>query len=1447
MASLTNQFLTNGPAETVGGDFPVSSAFRISWQEISRAIIDAGNKKADNSKKVIEELKALRDELKQQAERNVGKTLGQLPPGVHKEFLDVARYIKQITGGGASGTPSDNALPTKGDIKQLAQGLKEHTAGLRNQALKSGSPIGVAAMAGADALIPGMGIVVKAIQENSGVIKDTYHALKGIGSVVGDTLSATTSTVKRIHDFMNPEHPLGIVKGLEKLVGAGILGTLGLGALALFGPDKIKEQLKKTLSGLNDKLGDLAKEGREDLQKKLLELVTPSVPKTPSGEDVPLVPWSDPLKHPGTWLPNFDIPDRKMPYYKLPGRRTDPPRSPGGTTQSTTSPVSPSTPSTQPSPTRPTAPFKGPRGPGAGGGSRPRVLMPSPSPYQHTPGLFKGDDSSGYGSSSVVTPDQRFGLRGSLGGGSGTLSDDLYHPMAYTEGGGTRSLTPAYSDGFNSGTTDKGDVVVVLMKKQTELLSGILDALTGGRRGFGGGSDGIQLASLTTGGDLTGGAAGLSGGGFPGGQPGFPGSGFGAGFPRRGGGGGGGRPGTGPSTGPTTPDTPAAPAGPSYQTLLPPGTGPLGPSTSAFTPSSPFTERTATTRPNPAFAPGGSGQPDPGLFSPQITRTQGPFDPSKLTTPKLVPNTGAPDPGMFAPPTNIGGTPGGFTQAPSPGGTTGGVVPSGGPEGPVYTGRNLGGLSAEYESGGRPGDVTRDEGPGRKFAGYSYGAWQMLAPAGGGAGSQLSHFFASNPKYQKEFAGLTPGSEAFNQKWHEVATKDPEGFKEAQRKQAQHELEKPGGPMETARSLGYNVNNRGVYEAIWSGAQQHGGINKILAAAAKDPNFKNMSPADQIRAYYAARANYTDKLNINPNAGRDRYYKRGEQARALKYAEEGDMRKAPQQQQQQRPVQATQPPGAIPGATSATGGTLIAFKGLRGEIDTASVEAIAKSRGQTVKYFDHTDTAGAAKYAKDNPNYSVIAFSAGANRSLNDFIKQAPPPQRVDTVGKSANSGFQRGGLPGVDLPDHANGMKQLAQQSGTTAATQPAPPSGQDARLYDPATGAGAVTHSGTGGQMPPALRQQMEYAGTVAGVRTDIAHGIEPGHARHTLKDPAGDVDLYDAATGKKLDARNPADLEKMKTYARAAAAAGATGIGFGKDGSYMGFSRMHVGGGTPVVWGAGGRRVNAPDWLVKAWEEGRQHPMTPDQARAAIVASRQQVKQATTGPATTQLPPGADVQRPIGDVLSGFTGGTGEAHGETQRTIEAGGMKLLSGGFNQGVNTGKAADGTPDYGEPRPKFSDVGGAVHFRKAPVTQGDPVEAKPSNATTVPRRWIDNSLYQLKNKQYSPIHRDQSTPVSHEDIEKGIEGVKEENHADVPMPRERPVNLGVKGGGSHASDLHHEINTLKDRHSKQVAKRKPATQHSRGGHQNRHHGTPHVNEANHDIAAHIASSTMYLS
>jgi hypothetical protein len=182
---------------------------------------------------------------------------------------------------------------------------------------------------------------------------------------------------------------------------------------------------------------------------------------------------------------------------------------------------------------------------------------------------------------------------------------------------------------------------------------------------------------------------------------------------------------------------------------------------------------------------------------------------------------------------------------------------------------------------------------------------------------------------------------------------------------------------------------------------------------------------------------------------------------------------------------------------------------------------------------------------------------------------------------------------------------EQRARDAQANAA--PAAPNGQQqgANTGDggkAVSGGGAVTHEGTGRMVSPEIMRSMAYAGTIAGVRTNVAHGDEPGHARHHQGASSGDVDLYDES-GRKLDVRNPEDKAKMEQYIEAAAASGSSGIGFGKDGSYMGFSRMHVGAGSPAVWGAQGKTANAPDWVARAYARGRANQVSPEQQQAAI----------------------------------------------------------------------------------------------------------------------------------------------------------------------------------------------------------------------------------------------------
>jgi hypothetical protein len=919
-------------------------------------------------------------------------------------------------------------------------------------------------------------------------------------------------------------------------------------------------------------------------------------------------------------------------------------------------------------------------------------------------------------------------------------------------------------------------------KRDLELLLALLDqddSQWGGRP---------QLAAYHPSDDPTGemgrGGAGFlgggRGGGFPGGGPGgFPGGGPGGGPGRRGGG-----PGRrgGPDTGPAS-------TGPDAPVSIPP--------------------------------------------QPQLTRPL-PTGPDQTTTTTIIQTPWGPQPVPSDIPKHLQGLPAVLPWPEDTGGTV------------VGSGRDLGALSAAYESQGRPGDVTRDTGPGGKYAGYAYGAWQMLSPVGGGTGSQLSHFFAANPKYAQQFAGLTPKTEAFNQRWREVAARDPEGFKEAQRRQAQYELERPGGAIATAKGLGYNVNNRGVYEAIWSGAQQHGRINQILTEAAKDPNFSKMSAEDQIRAYYAARADYTDNpvstkarlagKHASPvpyAAGRGRYFEYGEMQKALEYAKQGDMRK--------NVPPSTTPivPGSVPGMTvintpwgpqpmgpgsrtvlggptesttsvvatqpRPSGGEItIAFSGLHGKIDRESLLKIDPN----AKVFDYGPQGqkDALEYLKANPgNVRVIGFSQGASdTTLGPFTKAAKEAgvniTSVDDIGRSNRSpAFKRNGMPGETISQHDPGMKILAgrqpQVSPQISSTQPptgatelpeirvsatGPKGGGTDSSTGPGVGPGVVTQSqsrvaGTRkGPITSTLNTQLNYAAAQAGVQVEVVSGGQPssgpnrtGSHRHDL---GGAADLYLSVGGRRLDPNRPEDYEKIKQFAYEAARAGATGIGFGRG--YMGLGEIHVGGGTQAVWGAGGAGRNVDPGIAAAVQRGWR-----DRAKLGAPDLTKTPTQATQS--APSAPPG--VIYPAPGTYS-YPGAEGEVKPQpaTQQSRTPKDLRTIH---------------RPGFTIPQKSTEDVA-AKHADAVKAIQS----SKPETDSTV-----DHSPKKT-------IHRPGFTfPWAHTVAEarrKGREAVLGPDtedtpiHENIPTPRPRPPDLGVKGGGDKASDMHREINRLKTQKNK---------------------------------------------
>lgn len=104
--------------------------------------------------------------------------------------------------------------------------------------------------------------------------------------------------------------------------------------------------------------------------------------------------------------------------------------------------------------------------------------------------------------------------------------------------------------------------------------------------------------------------------------------------------------------------------------------------------------------------------------------------------------------------------------------------------------------------------------------------------------------------------------------------------------------------------------------------------------------------------------------------------------------------------------------------------------------------------------------------------------------------------------------------------------------------------------------------------------LKSVLQQAAMAAGVDVEVYSGGQPrqgeGGARtgSTRHDHGNAADVYLYKEGRKL--RDPEDREIMAKFVSAAASAGATGIGFGGPGRYMGESGIHVGFGKPATWG-------------------------------------------------------------------------------------------------------------------------------------------------------------------------------------------------------------------------------------------------------------------------------------
>ena len=146
------------------------------------------------------------------------------------------------------------------------------------------------------------------------------------------------------------------------------------------------------------------------------------------------------------------------------------------------------------------------------------------------------------------------------------------------------------------------------------------------------------------------------------------------------------------------------------------------------------------------------------------------------------------------------------------------------------------------------------------ISGYNYGSFSMNTKG------ELPGFLRANPEIAKEFAGLTPGTPAFDTKWEAYGRQHPQ---ELQQKMEAHMIKGPFASVAAyAAEKGIDVSDKGMQQFLFDQSTQSGGRGNrkmIDDFIARNPNFQSMSPGDRVRALSKVREEYVSK--VDPQLG----------------------------------------------------------------------------------------------------------------------------------------------------------------------------------------------------------------------------------------------------------------------------------------------------------------------------------------------------------------------------------------------------------------------------------------------------------------------------------------------------------------------------------------------------------------------------------------------------
>lgn len=219
-----------------------------------------------------------------------------------------------------------------------------------------------------------------------------------------------------------------------------------------------------------------------------------------------------------------------------------------------------------------------------------------------------------------------------------------------------------------------------------------------------------------------------------------------------------------------------------------------------------------------------------------------------------------------------------------------------------------------------------------------------------------------------------------------------------------------------------------------------------------------------------------------------------------------------------------------------------------------------------------------AKYGDKGFEYALMAYNWGEG-NVDAYIKTGKGLKGKD-VPKETKDYLARvkANINGLEVPDASQRNPFMDYSDGSQQATQRG-----DNSNYLKYSNKGQTRSLPANPQLETSISDVLASMGLTGNVHSG-GQNDETGRKGGPRHDHGNSVDMDFYRDGRKLSYKNKEDIPIFQEIVQRLKANGVTGFGAGEG--YMTDGRMHVGYGSPAVWGADRTNATAAEWLKEAF---------------------------------------------------------------------------------------------------------------------------------------------------------------------------------------------------------------------------------------------------------------------